>query len=82
MSLLRALTPVIPQSRYGTVVESMLDGTYRVQIDGAIRRVSSSLETPPARGAQVIVGYVSGRETIISIGGQHNPNLLEVTING
>lgn len=82
MSLLRALAPVMPQNRYATVLESMLDGTYRVQIDGITRRVSSSLASPPSRGAQVIIGYVSGQETIISTGMQHSPNISEVTING
>jgi membrane protein implicated in regulation of membrane protease activity len=82
MSVLKALQPKIPANRYGIVTESMLDGTYRVSIDGIIRRISSSIETPPARGAQVVVGIVSGRETIISIGSGAGLDIKEITIKG
>lgn len=82
MSILKALSPLVPENRYGIVTESMLDGTYRVNIDGRIRRVSSSVATPPGRGSRVVIGVVSGRETIISIGLAGGMNMREVSIHG
>lgn len=82
MSILRALQPNVPALRTGIVMESMLDGTYRVRIGGQIRRISSSMTVPPARGAQVVVGTVSGKETIISGSGTQGVNIREVTIHG
>lgn len=82
MSILKALSPRIPVLQSGVVVESMLDGTYRVNIGGTVRRIASSTTAPPQRGAQVVVGVISGKESIISTGQVNNPFLLEVTING
>lgn len=82
MSILKALQPKVSPLQSGTVTESMLDGSYRVSIGGRIRRITSALTTPPARGSQVVVGIVSGKETIIAVSGAHGSYLREVTIHG
>lgn len=82
MSILKALQPKVSPLQSGTVTESMLDGSYRVAIDGQIRRITSALATPPARGSQVIVGIVSGKETIIAVSGAQGNSIREVTIHG
>lgn len=82
MSVLKALQPSSPALGYGTVLESMLDGSYRVNISGQVRRISSSMPTPPARGSRVVVGIVSNKETIISVCGNYGSNIREVTIHG